>query len=254
MRFAANISHLWANLPWLDRFDAAADAGFAGVEALFPYDEPGPETQGALRRNGLAFVLLNAPPPNYTGGDRGFAAIPGLEDRCAHDMRRAFRYAKALGAQFVHVMSGVAEGPKARATLVANLKAICAKAPEGITVTIEPLNPTSAPGYFLNDYALAADVIAEVDAPNLALQFDSFHAQVIHGDACSVLRTYCGLIQHIQFGDAPDRTAPGTGVIDFDTLMDEIAQSGYDGWIAAEYTPGDQTEKTLTWLEKRLLA
>lgn len=254
MRFAANISHLWADLPWLDRFDAAADAGFAGVEALFPYDQPGHETQGALRRNGLSFVLLNAPPPNYTGGERGFAAIPGLEDRCGHDMRRAFRYAKALGAEFVHVMSGVTEGPEAHRTLVANLRNICAKAPEGITLTIEPLNPKSAPGYFLNDYALAADIMARVNAPNLALQFDSFHAQVIHGDARTVFAEYRHLIRHIQIGDAPNRTAPGTGEIDFDALLGDIADSGYDGWISAEYTPGDQTEKTLNWLEKNLTA
>lgn len=253
MRFAANISHLWADLPWLDRFDAAAEAGFAGVEALFPYDEPAPETQGALRRNGLAFVLMNAPPPNYTGGARGFAACPGLEDRCAYDTRRAFRYATALNAQYVHVMAGVAEGDAARQTMVSNLKAICAKAPEGLTLTIEPLNPKSAPDYFLNDYALAADIIAEVNAPNLGLQFDSFHAQVIHGDARKVFAQYRPLVQHIQIGDAPDRTPPGSGDVDFDGLFSDIAASAYEGWISAEYTPGTQTEKTLAWLQDHLV-
>lgn len=248
LHFAANISHLWADLPWSDRFEAAAEAGFAGVEALFPYDEPGPETLAALRLNGLAFVLLNAPPPNYTGGERGFAACPGLETRCSHDMRRAFRYATALGAQFVHVMSGVAEGPEARKTLVSNLKAICAKAPEGLTITLEPLNPVSAPDYFLNDYALAADVIADVDMPNLALQYDSFHAQMIHGDARAVFEQYKPIIRHIQIGDAPDRSPPGTGQIDFPQLFADIKASGYEGWVSAEYTPGKQTEKTLSWM------
>lgn len=252
MKFAANISHLWADLPWLDRFDAAAEAGFAGVEALFPYDEPGPQTQAALRLNGLAFVLLNAPPPNYTGGPRGFAACPGLEERCAFDMRRAFRYATALGAEFVHVMSGTASGDAARATLVANLKSICAKAPEGVTVSIEPLSPKSAPDYFLNDYALAADVIAEVGSPNLGLQFDSFHAQVIHGDARAVFAEHRSLIRHIQIGDAPDRTPPGTGDVDFEGLFGDIQASGYEGWISAEYTPGMQTERTLNWLQGQL--
>ena len=249
MRFAANISLLWADLPWLDRFDAAADAGFAGVEALFPYDVPAPESRDALRRNGLAFVLLNAPPPNYTGGPRGFAAVAGLEERFGHDIRRANRYATALGASYLHVMAGVAEGPEARKTFVQNLRNACAKAPEGMTLTIEPLNPATAPGYFLNDYAQAAEILSDVNAPNLGLQFDSFHAQMIHGDARAIFRKYSALIRHIQIGDMPDRAAPGTGEIDFDGLFEDILATGYDGWVSAEYTPGKPTEKTLGWLK-----
>lgn len=247
MKLAANISHLWADLPWSDRFDAAAEAGFDAVEALFPYDEPAQDTQQALRRNGLQFLLLNAPPPNYTGGDRGFAAVPGLEARFAYDMRRAFRYAAALDAQYVHVMSGVADGPSAKQTLIENLKTASKDAPEGLTLLIEPLNSEDMPGYFLNSIELAADIIETVGTDNLALQFDSYHAQVISGDARTVYARHHHLIRHIQIGDAPGRCPPGQGDIDFTALFSDIAASGYQGWISAEYTPGTQTEKTLGW-------
>ncbi len=251
LNFSANLSHLWADLPWSDRFDAAAAAGFTAVEALFPYDSPASETREALNRNNLRFLLLNAPPPNYTGGERGFAAIPGLEGRFSYDMRRVFRYATALGADFIHVMTGVAEGAEARATLVSNLKLACESAPDGITLTLEPLNQGDMPGYFLSDFDLAADVIAEVNAPNLALQYDSYHAQVITGDARQTFARHLSIIRHIQIGDAPGRVPPGMGEIDFDALFADIDASGYDGWISAEYTPGTMTEKTLGWMKAR---
>lgn len=252
MKLAANISHLWADLPWVDRFAAAAAAGFSGVEALFPYDAPANETQEALRRCELSFVLLNAPPPNYTGGPRGFAAVSGLEQRFDHDMRRAFRYASAFGAKYVHVMSGVASGKEARETFVKNLSAACAKAPKGVTLTIEPLNTADMPGYFMNDYDLAVDIIEAVGMPNLALQFDSYHAQVITGDACKTFEAHADRIRHIQIGDAPSRVPPGLGTIDFEALFAAILAAGYTGWVSAEYVPGVQTEKTLTWLPSAL--
>ena len=249
MKYAANLSHLWSDLPWSDRFDAAAAAGFSGVEALFPYDIPAQDTQAALRRNGLDFVLLNAPPPNYTGGQRGFAAIPGLEDRFAHDMRRAIRYAEAFGARFIHVMSGVSESPEARETLVRNLANLCPKVPDGITLTLEPLNGQDMPGYFMNDFALAVEIIEAVGAPNLALQFDTYHAHVITGDTLGTYDRFAEHVRHIQIGDGPGRVPPGQGLVDFPTFFANVAASGYDGWISAEYTPGVQTEKTLGWMK-----
>lgn len=248
MKFAANLSHLWADLPWADRFDAAAAAGFTGVEALFPYDAPARETQAALRRNALCFVLLNAPPPNYTGGERGFAAVPGLENRFGHDMRRATRYAEAFGTKFIHVMSGVAEGDAARQTLIKNLAAACETAPEGLTLTLEPLNPQDMPGYYLTDFDLAAEIIEAVGAPNLAMQFDTYHAHVITGDVLGTFRRHARYIRHIQLGDAPGRIPPGQGEIDFNAFFDGVAASGYSGWFSAEYSPGTATEKSLCWL------
>ena len=244
---AANLSLLWAELPYLDRFDAAVQAGFGAVEVLFPYDVPAKETQRALLRNGLTLALINAPPPNYTGGQPGFAAIPGGEARFAHDMRRVWRYVEALRPKMVHVMAGEAEGPAAAATFVENLKHAAAEAPQGVTLMIEPLCPQAKPGYFLNDYAQAADLLAAADAPNVALQFDSFHAQMIHGDAVAVFKKYRQSIRHVQLGDTPDRGAPGTGAVDFDALFSAL-RAGYDGFVSGEYHPGGATEDTLGWV------
>jgi len=247
-RFAANLTHLWAELPYLDRFEAAAEAGFQGVEVLFPYDVPAPDTLSALHRSGLQMVLLNAPGPNYTGGARGFAAIPGGEARFDYDMRRAVRYAQALGAKLIHVMSGDSEGPEARKTMISNLKRISAALPEDLCLTLEPLNPVAQPGYFLNSFDLATDIIDAVGAANVALQYDSYHAQMITGDALGTFEATLPLIRHIQIGDSPGRTPPGSGQIDFTTLFAAIDASGYNGWVSAEYTPNGRTEKGLDWL------
>ncbi|TMM52460.1 hydroxypyruvate isomerase family protein [Sulfitobacter sabulilitoris] len=250
-RFAANLSHLWAELPYLDRFDAAAAAGFKAVEVLFPYDMPAKDTQRALLANELEMVLINAPPPNYTGGARGFAAVPGGAARFQHDMRRAFRYTDALRVPMLHVMTGEADGDHARDTCIENLIWASANAPPGLTLTLEPLNPVAMPGYYLNDYALAAEIVAAVDAPNLGLQFDSYHAQMIHGDAVAVLRDYRPLVRHVQIGDAPDRGPPGTGSIDFDALFAALDDSGYTGWVSAEYKVPGRTQDTLGWHRTR---
>ncbi|MBY5933671.1 TIM barrel protein [Tateyamaria omphalii] len=247
-RFAANLTYLWAELPYLDRFDAAAEAGFLAVEVQQPYDVPVPETQAALHRNGLQFILLNAPGPNYTGAARGFAAVPGLEARFDYDMRRAVRYAQALGASCIHIMSGEAKGPEARDTLFGNLKRAAETLPQGLTLTIEPLCPESQPDYFLNSFDLAAGVIEAVGAPNVGLQFDSYHAQEITGDALGTFQSMLPLIRHIQIGDAPGRTQPGSGKIDFAALFKAIDASGYDGWVSAEYRTEGRTDKVLDWM------
>ncbi|WP_298859229.1 TIM barrel protein [uncultured Sulfitobacter sp.] len=249
MKAAANLSHLWPELPYLDRFDAASEAGFTGVEVLFPYDVPAKETQRALMRGGLQLVLINAPPPNYTGGERGFAAVVGREDRFAHDMRRAGRYAQALSVPMLHVMSGEGSGLAAKATMISNLKAATRSAHNGLMLTLEPLCPQAQPDYYLNDYALAAEIIAAVDAPNLRLQFDSYHAQMIHGDAVEVFRKYRDLIAHVQIGDTPTRGAPGSGDVDFPALFAEMRDFGYDGWVSGEYTPGPSTKDTFGWMK-----
>lgn len=247
-RFAANLTYLWAELPYLDRFDAAAEAGFTAVEVQQPYDVPAPDTLAALHRNGLQMVLLNAPGPNYTGGARGFAAVPGGERRFDYDMRRAVRYAQALGASIIHVITGDGAGDAAKTTLIGNLKRAAATLPDGLTMTLEPLCGESHPGYFLNSFALAAEVIDAAGASNIGLQFDSYHAQQITGDALGAFEAMQPLIQHIQIGDAPGRVAPGQGSIDFPALFDAIDTSGYDGWISAEYRTDGRTDKTLDWM------
>lgn len=250
MKAAANLSHLWPELPYLDRFDAAAAAGFTGVEVLFPYDTPAKDTQRALMRGGLELVLINAPPPNYTGGARGFAAVVGGEARFAHDMKRAFRYAQELRVPMIHVMSGYTHGQAAKETMIANLRQALQDAPAGITLMLEPLCPQAQPDYFLNDYALTAEIIAAVDAPSLRLQFDSYHAQMIHGDAVAVFNRYRDIIGHVQIGDTPTRSAPGTGSVDFPALFAALRDAGYGGWVSGEYTPGGATEPTLNWMKQ----
>ncbi|WP_299027035.1 TIM barrel protein [uncultured Sulfitobacter sp.] len=249
MKAAANLSHLWPELPYLDRFAAASAAGFTGVEVLFPYDLPAKDTQRALLRGGLEMVLINAPPPNYTGGARGFAATIGGEARFAYDMRRAGRYAQALRVPLLHVMSGTGNGTQAKQTMIGNLKEAVQSVPDGLILTLEPLCPESLADYFLNDYALAAEIIAEVDASNLRLQFDSYHAQMIHGDAVAVYEMYRDIIVHVQIGDTPARDAPGRGAVDFPALFDTMRAAGYTGWISGEYTPGPSTEATLDWMK-----
>ncbi|MFD3190034.1 hydroxypyruvate isomerase family protein [Sedimentitalea sp. HM32M-2] len=247
-RFAANLSLMFAELPYLDRFDAAAAAGFEAVEILFPYDIPAKETQRALLRNGQTLVLINAPPPNYTGGDPGYAAIPGGEGRFQHDIRRVLRYAEQLKPRLIHVMAGHTAAAGAQETFVRNLQWAADQAPEQL-FTIEPLNPGDQPGYFLNDFGLAAEVLDAVARANVGLQFDSYHAHLIHGDAARVWRDHGARAVHVQVGNPPDRSEPKPGAIDFSALFAEIDASDYDGWVSGEYTPSTgRTADSLKWM------
>ena len=248
-RFAANLSLLFAELPYLDRFQAAAQAGFTAVEILFPYDLAAKETRRALLSSGLDLVLINAPPPNYTGGEPGYAAMPGSSDRFKSDIRRVLRYADVLRPEMIHVMAGYASGPEALRCFVENLQWAADLAPAQ-RFTIEPLNPVSQPGYFLNNYDLAAEVLDRVDRANVGLQYDSFHAQMIHGDALAIWHRFQPHIVHAQIGAAPDRSEPGLGTMDFAALFAAMDQSDYSGWVSAEYNPSTRrTEDSLAWIQ-----
>lgn len=248
-RFAANISLLFAELPYLERFSAAAAAGFKAVEILFPYDLAAKETQRALLSNGLELLLINAPPPNYTGGSPGYAALPGGTDRFQRDIRRVMRYANVLNVGIIHIMAGYAKGDEACGTFINNLRWAADFAPEQ-QFTIEPLNAGDQPGYFLDDYNLAAEVLAAVKRPNVGLQYDAYHAQMIHGDAVKVWENFGNRAVHIQIGAAPSRCEPGTGPVDFEELFHAIDKSGYTGWVSAEYTPSTKrTEDSLAWMK-----
>ncbi|WP_170571317.1 hydroxypyruvate isomerase family protein [Ruegeria atlantica] len=247
-KFAANISLLFAELPYLERFQAAAEAGFKAVEILIPYELAAKETRRALLANGLELVLINAPPPNYTGGEPGYAAVPGGEARFQSDVRRVLRYAEALRPGLIHIMAGYATGTEAQDHFVRNLQWAADFAPQQ-QFTIEPLNPLSQPGYFLNDYDLAARVLDRVNRPNVGLQYDSFHAHLIHGDAQAVWDRFHPRIVHAQIGAAPDRTEPGNGPTDFQTLFSSIDAAGYTGWVSAEYMPSTpRTPDSLDWM------
>lgn len=251
IRLAANLTMLFTELPVLDRFAAAAEAGFAGVEMLFPYEDSAQELRKATIMAGLDFVLLNCPPPNWTGGERGFAAVPGAEARFRSDFDRACRFADVLKARHIHIMAGKAAGAVARQTYIDNLKWAAARAPKR-SLTIEPLNGQDMPGYFLNDFDQAAAILDAVGAPNLGLQFDAYHAQMLTGDAGAVWAAHGRRAVHVQIAGVPGRGEPMPSEIDYAALFRAIAASGYDGWVSAEYTPRATTREGLGWLKAAL--
>ncbi|MCR8722785.1 hydroxypyruvate isomerase family protein [Frigidibacter sp. ROC022] len=247
-RFAANLTMLYPEFPFLERFDEARADGFEAVEILFPYDDPVKEITERLTRLGLPLVLINAPPPNWAGGERGFAAVPGREERFRSDFRRALRFARAMKPQHIHIMAGVAEGPAARATFADNLAWAAAEAPRQ-SLTIEPLNPIDMPGYFLNDFGQAADLLDEIDAPNLGLQFDAYHARIITGDVPAAWDRWGRLARHVQIAGTPGRHEPVKGEIDYPAFFDRLDSDGYTGWVSAEYRPAKRTSEGLGWLK-----
>ena len=246
-KFAANLTFLFRELPFLDRFEAAADAGFTGVEVLFPYDDAASEITRRLTAFGLKMVLINAPPPNWAGGARGFAAVPGLSDRFRHDFKRALRFSDALGAQHLHLMAGRAQGLVARKTYLDNLRWAAEQAPRA-SLTIEPINGHDMEGYFLNDFDQAAEILDEVGAPNLSLQFDMYHAQMISHDGMAAWETHGHRAEHIQIGGVPGRQEPLMGDIDYPAFFARLDAEGYKGWVSGEYNPTAQTEAGLLWM------
>jgi hydroxypyruvate isomerase len=246
-KFCANLTWLFTELPFIERFAAAKEAGFEAVEVLSPYDVNAHDIVNALARYELQMALINCPPPNYTGGDQGWAAVPGLEDRFRSDFKRAVRYAKTLGAQHLHIMSGVAEGNVAKATLIDNLRWAAAEAPTQ-SLTIEPINNDTLPGYFMNDFDLGREVVAAVSAPNLRLQFDAFHAAKITGDVLGTWDAVRDITVHVQVAQMPDRGEPDQGEIDYPTFFAALDDAGYAGWVAGEYKPRQTTVDGLGWL------
>lgn len=246
-RFCANLTFLFTEQPLLQRIAAARAAGFEGVEILFPYDEPAAAIAEEARLNGLKMVLINTPPPNWTGGDRGYAAIPGGEARFEKDFDRALRFAQVLKTEHVHIMAGKAEGVEARATYIRNLRWAAKRAPKQ-SLTIEPINPHDMPGYFLNDFDQALEILNEISAPNLHLQFDAYHAQIIHGDVFATWEKCAPLTAHIQVAGLPGRHEPIKGEIDYPRFFKMLDDTGYSGWVSGEYHPKGQTTEGLRWM------
>ncbi|MCF6445447.1 hydroxypyruvate isomerase family protein [Nereida sp. MMG025] len=251
-KFAANLSMMFADEPFLERFASASAAGFNAVEVLFPYDHAAPEIKKLLVANDLELVLINTPPPNYTGGARGFAAVPEAAERFRYDFKRCLRFAQALGAQHIHIMSGVASGTAAKTTFIDNLKWAAALAPNQ-SLTIEPINPYDMPDYFLNDFDLAADVLDAVDAPNVNLQFDAYHAHRITGDLTATWEAHGARAEHIQVAGFPGRhepSGPKDGCdIDYPAFFEMLDAVGYRGWVSGEYTAKGRTQDGLDWIK-----
>ncbi len=246
-KFCANLTWLFTELDFLERFEAAKEAGFNAVEVLFPYDVNAQDIVSELGKHELQMALINCPPPNYTGGPQGFAAVPGVEERFRKDFGRALRYAQTLGAKHLHIMSGVAEGDEAKDTFINNLRWAAAEAPDQ-SLTIEPINNETMPGYFLNDFDLAREIVTSIDAPNLRLQFDTYHAAKITGDVLGTWEAMRDITAHVQVAQMPDRGEPDKGEIDYPAFFAMLDTQGYDGWVAGEYKPRKTTTDGLAWI------
>ena len=251
-KFAANLSMLFTEVPFLDRFARAAEAGFTGVEFLFPYEHEPEETAARLRDNGLEIALFNLPPGDWEAGERGLASLPGREADFARAVETALPYALALGAPRMHAMAGIppqdADPAACWDTYIANLRSAAeAFAPHGIDVVIEPINTRDIPGYFLNRQGFAEAAIEAAGAPNLGLQMDLYHCQIVEGDLATCIRRYFPLIRHIQIAGVPERHEPDVGEVNYPYLFDLLDELGYAGWIGCEYRPAGDTPAGLAW-------
>ncbi|MFM2389500.1 MAG: hypothetical protein RLZZ437_1055 [Pseudomonadota bacterium] len=244
-RFAANLTMLFTEVPPLERPAYAAQAGFDGVEILFPYDQTIPDWERAL--DGVPLALINTPPGDWASGERGFAAVPGMEVRFRDSFLRAAEYATRLGAARLHVMAGVGKGPVAEEVFLSNLTWATAQAPD-LRLTLEPLNPSDMPGYFLNDYDHAARMIDDLGHAQIGLQFDLWHATRLYGQAAMVWQDHKSRVSHVQISGFPNRAEPGGGGFDLTALCADLDAMQFDGWLAAEYVPAAGTLKGLGWL------
>lgn len=253
LRFAANLSFLYAEFAFPKRFAAAARDGFTGVEYLFPYEYPAQQLAAWLQAHGLVQVLFNAPPGNWAAGERGLASLPGKEEEFRAAMRTALEYAQTLSCPRVHVMAGIQPG--LRSTFVSNLAwAAEQAATAGVQLLIEPINTRDMPGYFLNRQDEAHGIVDEIGSPTLQVQMDLYHCQIVEGDVSMKLRKYLGekSVGHIQIASVPERNEPDRGELNCDYVLDQIDDLGYEGWIGCEYRPKAGTSEGLMWLKKRL--
>jgi hydroxypyruvate isomerase len=261
-RFAANLSMMYGEYPFLERFAAAANDGFKAVEYLFPYEYPAQQLKELIDASGLTQILINAPPGDFAAGERGMASIPGKEPAFRAAMHTALAYAQTLNCPRVHVMAGLqplgVERKTLRRTFVENLAwAVDLAAPTGTELLIEPINTRDMPGYFLNRQDEAHAIVEEIGSSLLKVQMDLYHCQVVEGDVTVKLRKYLRAVErnigHIQIAGVPDRHEPDKGELDYEYLFGVIDEHGYEGWIGCEYRPRAGTSEGLGWLKKLTL-
>jgi hydroxypyruvate isomerase len=251
-RFAANLSFLFTEVPFLDRFEAAAKAGFAAVEYLNPFEAPAAELKARLTANGLTQALFNMAHGDWSKGERGMSAIPGRENEFAESVTAALTYADATGCKRIFAMAGLVHHGANRATYVQNLATAARMAKgTGVDIIIEPINTRDIPGYFLNRTAEARSIIHEVwsatGLQNVGLQFDLYHRQVMEGDVATAVREYAPITRHYQIASPPDRGEPDEGELNYRYLFDLIDKSGYTGFVGCEYKPRAGTLAGLSW-------
>jgi hydroxypyruvate isomerase len=253
-RFAANLTMLFNEVPFLDRFERAARAGFREVEFLFPYAYPVAELKARLAANGLTVVLHNMPAGDWDAGDRGTACDPSRVAEFRDGVALGVAYASALGSPNLHCMAGKAPAgvaePRLRETFVANLRHAAAEAGKaGLKLLIEPINHFDIPGYYINRSAQALAIIDEVGADNLYLQYDIYHMQRMEGELAATMARHLARIAHIQLADNPGRNEPGSGEINYPFLFAHLDRIGYRGAIGCEYKPAGVTEAGLGWFD-----
>ncbi len=254
-RFCANLTMMFNEVPFLDRFEAAAKAGFKAVEFLFPYDFPATEIRSRLDGNGLEQILFNMPPGDWAAGERGTACLAGREDDFRAGVEKALEYATTLGCKRLHCMAGIPTTnavPGSAANLyIANLsKAAELTKSAGVMIVIEPINHRDMPGFLLNTTAQAAGVIEALGPDRVRLLFDIYHCQVTEGDVTSRMKALLPIIGHIQIADVPARNEPGTGEIAWGYVFTQMDTVGYDGWVGCEYRPAAGTAAGLGWRDR----
>ena len=252
-KFAANLTMLFNEVPFLDRFDRAAQAGFDAVEFLFPYAYPVAEIQARLKANDLTLVLHNLPAGDWDAGERGIACLPDRVDEFRRSVTRAIEFGTALGVPQVNCLAGKvppgASDAALRETFVSNLRYAAAELKRvGLRLLVEPINTFDIPDFYLSRTAQAIAILDEVDADNLFVQYDIYHAQRMEGELAATLTKHLGRIGHIQLADNPGRNEPGTGEINDPFLLAHLDRIGYPGWVGCEYNPVGTTEAGLGWL------
>ena len=254
-KFAANLTMLFNEVPFLDRFESAAKAGFKAVEFLFPYAYPVEEIRQRLDANGLELVLHNLPAGDWDAGERGIACHPDRVSEFREGVGKAIAYATALGVKQVNCLAGKAPAGVSedvlRQTFVDNLRFAAAELKKaGLRLLIEPINTFDIPGFYLNRTVQAVQILDEVGADNAFVQYDIYHAQRMEGELAATAQKYLSRIGHVQLADNPGRNEPGTGEINYPFLFAHLNRIGYDGWIGCEYKPAAATEAGLDWRQR----
>jgi hydroxypyruvate isomerase len=247
-RFAANLAYLFTERPLIERFGAAAAAGFRAVELQFPYDHAPSAVKAELERHGLTMLGVNTA---LGRSGEGVAAVPGHEQEFATLFKQALDYVVAIGGCQIHCLAGKVppeQRPAAEATFIRNLaRAADAAREQGITLLVEPINPRDRPDYFLTRAEQAADIIAKVERPNVRIQFDFYHAQIVGGDLIRRFEKHLPLVGHVQIAAVPSRQEPDEGEVNYPAIFAALDGLGYDGWIGCEYRPRGKTEDGLGW-------
>jgi 2-dehydrotetronate isomerase len=250
-RFAANLAYLFTERPLIERFAAAAAAGFKAVELQFPYDHAPAAVKAELDRHGLTMLGLNTAPGHLAAGEFGVAAVPGREPEFAALFKQALDYVVAIGGCQIHCLAGRVppeQRPAAEKVFVSNLTRAADQAAEkGIRLLIEPINPRDRPDYFLSRAEHAADIIAKVGRNNVRLQFDFYHVQIVGGDLIKRFEAHFHVVGHVQIAAVPSRHEPDEGEINYPAIYAALDRIGYGGWVGCEYRPRAKTEDGLGW-------